>query len=232
MSRKDVEEIDILTDFFENILNLIYPPICGICGKFDSNFLCKKCEITLKKHAVFGINKDDNLEDSQGFFEEHLYLFLYEGIVRKMILNYKFKEKAYLYKTFVNFSIKNKNVVDFIKTYDIIIPVPISRKRNFSRGYNQSLLIAKELSKKLNIELNDKCLYKVKDRIEQSKLNKQEREKNLIGAYQLRNKYKIENKKILLVDDIYTTGSTVRECCKMLKLAQIKQIGILTIAKD
>ena len=75
-------------------------------------------------------------------------------------------------------------------------------------------------------------VYKVKDRIEQSKLSKQEREKNLIGAYQLKNKYKIENKKILLVDDIYTTGSTVRECCKMLKMAQVNKIGILTIAKD
>lgn len=161
-----------------------------------------------------------------------MYFFRYEGIIRKTILNYKFEDKSYLYKTFVNFMIKNENFCEKIKKYDIIIPVPISKKRNKQRGYNQSLLIARELSKRLNINLENNCLIKQKNIIEQSKLNKEQRQKNIQGVYDLVNKEKIENKTILLVDDIFTTGSTVNECSKVLKNSNSKYIGILTIAKD
>ncbi len=75
-------------------------------------------------------------------------------------------------------------------------------------------------------------LYKIKNIQPQSSLDKQNREKNIQGAYVIKNTKNIINKKVLLVDDIYTTGNTVNECSKMLKLAGARKIGILTIAKD
>ena len=219
------------------ILNLIYPPICGICGKFNDDFLCPKCQKILENEAVFGIDKyekikiEKNLQERK-YFNEHLYIFEYEGIIRRIILKYKFQDKAYLYKTFVNFLLKNKNFFEFIKKYDTIIPVPISRKRRALRGYNQSELIVKEIANFTNLKEESDCLFKIKNVIEQSKLNKEERQKNIQGVYELRNKEKLYKKKILLVDDIYTTGSTVNECSKVLRGAKPKQIGIFTIAKD
>ena len=219
------------------ILNLIYPPMCGICGKFNDNFLCPKCQKKLENEAVFGIDKyekikiEKNLQERK-YFNEHLYIFEYEGIIRRIILKYKFEDKAYLYKTFVNFLLKNKNFFEFIKKYDIIIPVPISRKRRALRGYNQSELIVKEIANFTNLKEESDCLFKIKNVIEQSKLNKEERQKNIQGVYELRNKEKLYKNKILLVDDIYTTGSTVNECSKVLRGAKPKQIGIFTIAKD
>ena len=219
------------------ILNLIYPPMCGICGKFNDNFLCPKCQKILENEAVFGIDKyekikiEKNLQERK-YFNEHLYIFEYEGIIRRIILKYKFQDKAYLYKTFVNFLLKNKNFFEFIKKYDTIIPVPISRKRRAMRGYNQSELIVKEIANFTNLKEESDCLFKIKNVIEQSKLNKEERQKNIQGAYELRNKEKLYKNKILLVDDIYTTGSTVNECSKVLRGAKPKQIGIFTIAKD
>ena len=219
------------------ILNLIYPPMCGICGKLNDNFLCPKCQKILENEAVFGIDKykkmeiEKNLEERK-YFDEHLYIFEYEGIIRRIILKYKFQDKAYLYKTFVNFLLKNKNFFEFIKKYDTIIPVPISRKRRALRGYNQSELIVKEIANFTNLKEESDCLFKIKNVIEQSKLNKEERQKNIQGVYELRNKEKLYKKKILLVDDIYTTGSTVNECSKVLRGAKPKQIGIFTIAKD
>ena len=219
------------------ILNLIYPPICGICGKFNDNFLCPKCQKILENEAVFGIDKyekikiEKNLQERK-YFNEHLYIFEYEGIIRRIILKYKFQDKAYLYKTFVNFLLKNKNFFEFIKKYDTIIPVPISRKRRALRGYNQSKLIVKEIANFTNLKEESDCLFKIKNVIEQSKLNKEERQKNIQGVYELRNKEKLYKNKILLVDDIYTTGSTVNECSKVLRGAKPKQIGIFTIAKD
>ena len=228
------------------ILNLIYPPVCGICGKLDSNFLCKKCEKRLKTEAIFGVDKNiktKNIEmknvemkeiekNDKKYFDEHLYIFLYQGIIRRIILKYKFQEKAYLYKTFVNFLSKNENFFEKIRKYDTIVPVPISKKRFKLRGYNQSELLAKEISKITDIGIETKCIIKTKNIIEQSKLNKQERLKNIKGVYELTNKNKLYKKRILLIDDIYTTGSTVNECSKVLKEAQPKTIGVFTLAKD
>lgn len=100
------------------------------------------------------------------------------------------------------------------------------------RGYNQSWLIARELSKKINVDLENKCLEKTKNVIEQSKLNKEQRRQNVNGIYKLKNKNKLIDKKILLIDDIYTTGNTVNECAKTIIKARPKKIDVLVIAKD
>ena len=167
-----------------------------------------------------------------------MYIFRYEGKIRKIIIDYKFNEKSYIYVTFVNFLLKNKKVFEKIIEYDIIVPVPISKKRKKERGYNQSLLIAKEISKQLKNEYNKelkletKCLYKTKNTIEQSKLNKEEREKNAQNVYELKNQQILRNKKILLFDDIYTTGNTANSCCKEIKKAEPTNVGVLVLAKD
>ena len=153
-------------------------------------------------------------------------------MIRELIIQYKFNEKSYLYKTFCELIIKNKKVFDFIKSYDIIIPVPIHRTRIRKRGYNQSELIAKELAKKLNIGYNKKVLIKVKKNKPQSILNKKERKENTENVYKIINKEKIYDKKILIFDDIYTTGATINACIKEIEKAKVKKIGVLTLAKD
>ena len=161
-----------------------------------------------------------------------MYIFRYEGKIRKIIIDYKFNEKSYIYVTFVNFLLKNKKIFENIKNYDTIIPVPISKKRQKERGYNQSLLIARKIAEKTNLELMNNCLIKTKNIIEQSKLNKEDRLQNIQGVYELTNRQLIENKKILLIDDIYTTGSTVNECSRILRKANPEKIGVLVLAKD
>ena len=217
-------------NFYDRILDLVYPPVCGICGKFNQDFLCKKCQKMLEAEAKFEIDRIDNQEY---FFENHLYIFKYEGIIRKLILNYKFNEKSFLYKTFVNFLLKNEKFFKILKSYDTIIPVPVSSKRMNERGYNQSELIADDIVKQITeCECITDCLIKNKNIIEQSKLNKEQRQKNIQGVYILKNKEKLINKEILLIDDIYTTGSTANECCKILQEAKPKKIDVFTIAKD
>ena len=228
----------------EKIINLIYPQVCGICGKINYNAVCPKCNIQLKKQEKMStLTKEELKENSlekEKFFEELIYIFKYEGQIRELILDYKFNEKSYMYKTFVNFLLKNKKIFENIKKYDKIIPVPISKKRYKERGYNQSLLIAKEISMQISYETNNNiklelvnnCLIKTKNIIEQSKLNKEDRQHNIQGVYTLKNGSILTNKSILLVDDIYTTGSTVNECCRVLQQANPNKIGVLVLAKD
>lgn len=175
------------------------------------------------------------MEENQNtncYFQEHFYIFSYQESIRKLILNYKFNGKSYLYKTIVNFLLKNEKFFPILKSYDTIIPVPISQKRRKERGYNQSELIAREMARKMEMEYVNRCLFKTKNIVEQSKLNKEERQKNIQGVYQLYKPEIIRNKKVLLIDDIYTTGSTVNECSKMLREAKPEKIGVFTIAKD
>lgn len=214
----------------DKIIDLIYPPVCGVCGKIDQNSLCSKCKIQLRKEEVFGV--DDYSQDESKNFDEHLYIFVYGGIIRQVMLNYKFNSQAYLYKTFIKFLLKNEKFVEIIKSYDIIIPVPLSKKRMKERGYNQSYLIAKEISGLLNIKLNKKSLIKQQNIVAQSGLNKEQRLQNIKGAYTLKHPNKLQAKKVLIIDDIYTTGSTVNECSKIISKANTEKIGVLTIAKD
>ncbi len=127
---------------------------------------------------------------------------------------------------------KNKKIFDFIESYDIIIPVPIHKKRMKERGYNQSELIAQELSKMANIKCYKDILIKIRNNKPQSTLNGKMRKENAKNVYKLEKIEKITNKRILLFDDIYTTGATVNSCIQELKKVKVKQIGILTLAKD
>ena len=103
----------------------------------------------------------------------------------------------------------------------------------FDRTLQNGLRItAKEIAHVLNKKVETECLLKTKDITEQSKLNKEDRIKNIHGVYELINKEKLFDKKILLIDDIYTTGSTVSECAKELKKAKPREIGVFTLAKD
>mgnify|MGYP000330969404 CR=1 FL=1 len=130
--------------------------------------------------------------------------------------------------------LKNKKICEILKTYDIIIPVPIHNKRRKERGYNQSALIAKEFCKNINELEYEDILIKKKNTIAQSTLNKEERLKNAIDMYKIKENKQdiIYNKNVLVFDDIYTTGATANECAKAIRGANSNKIGVLTIAKD
>lgn len=212
------------------ILDLIYPNVCGFCNTICKENLCNECEEKIQPKLLCNIDNYEN--DNTKYFSKHLYLFKYDEI-RNKILDYKFNDKAYLYKTFSKIIIKNEKICGFLKKYDIIIPVPIHKKRMKVRGYNQSDLIVKEIAKKIDdIRLENNVLLKVQNTKPQSTLNKLERNENAKNAYMVKNVDKVKNKSILLFDDIFTTGNTVNECSRLLKLSGAKDIGIITLAKD
>ncbi len=215
-------------NFLDCVLNFIFPPVCGICLKTSKKYICEECMELIKFKSL---NKIDTYNNKN--FKEHLYILKYEGIIRQRMLDYKFKEKSYLHRSFSEMILDSKENIEFIKKYDVLIPIPIHKDRMRTRGYNQSELIAKDLAYEIkNIKLENRVLIKTKNIIAQSSLNKKQRENNIKDVYQIKSVEKVMNKKILLLDDIYTTGSTVNECAKILKEAGCKEVGIITIAKD
>ncbi len=137
-----------------------------------------------------------------------------------------------MYKSFSKFLKKYEKKLFKNELYDIIIAIPISKNRLKTRGYNQSELLAREIAKNFGLKLEQNIIKKVKNNIAQSTLSKEEREKNVKNVYKIINKETMQNKNILLIDDIFTTGATVNECSKMLKQNGVKKIDVFTIAKD
>lgn len=213
------------------ILDLIYPNVCGFCNTINKESLCNNCEERINQKLLCNIDNYEN--DNTKYFSNHIYLFKYSDEIRSKILDYKFNDKPYIYKTFAKIIIKNEKICGFLRKYDIIIPIPIHKKRKSIRGYNQSELISKEIVKKItNLKIETNIIIKNKNTMPQSVLNRKERNENVKNVYIIKNTEKINNKKVLLLDDIYTTGSTVNECSKLLKLNGAKEIGIITLAKD
>ena len=220
-----------IVNLLDIFINTLYPQTCGICNKLSKKPICRKCKNKLDK-IIFPKRKVF-LPLSGIYYDEHMYLFKYEGIIKQKIILYKFYDKSYLYKFFADIIYKNSKIMEYIKSYDIIIPVPLAKYRKRERGYNQTYLILKELAKKDNqIIIAEDVLIKMKNIKPQSTLDKKQRQYNIKNAFYVQREYKIKNKKILLFDDVFTTGSTTNECSRVLKEKNAIKVGILTIVKD
>lgn len=221
-------------NFINKALSFIFPPVCGFCENFCKSYLCNDCKSYLDELYNFQIELN---EDKNIYYDELIYGFYYRNEIRIKIIEYKFHEKSYLYRTFFEYFCSKKEIINKIQEYDLLIPVPIHKNRKAERGYNQSELICKELSKYINIKEN-KIIYekniikKSKNIKPQSTLNMEERIENVKQAYEISNKSIIKDKNIILFDDVYTTGSTVNECCKILKKAGCNKITVFVIAKN
>ena len=208
------------------IINYVYPKVCGFCNKIISEeYTCKNCQEKLK----YMYESERQLVSVNKYFDILICAYKYKGIIRSKILQYKFKNKKYLYTTL------SQRLIELLNMYsneiDIIIPVPIHFMRAFNRGYNQSFLIARFIAKKIDKELKNNILKKVRNNKPQSLLTANKRKNNVYNAYKLIRADAIKGKTILLIDDIYTTGATVNECSKVLKENGAKKIIVATVAK-
>ncbi len=217
--------------FLEAFLNLIYPhqgiclncgnqaeeELCDYCsGKVDLvlGYTCSQCGVSLDK-----LNRKDAIcyECSQyvEIFNQICAVGYYDNTLKKMILDYKYHRKTYLAKLFANMLADRISHTMWTDDIDYIVPVPLSVKRRSSRGFNQMDLIGKELSKLLSIKFISDGLVRIKNTKPLKTLERQERADSIDGAFIIGNK-NILGSHILLIDDVFTTGSTLRECAKTL----------------
>jgi len=219
------------------LLDLFFPKNCFGCQR-EGTYLCEDCISILDIINSHQKLKTENLDDLYFALSYKTHSFQYEHqLTERLIKRFKYNpfvkslSRSLSYLIITHFKLCEKPI-SFIQEKDnfIIIPVPLSQKRLKWRGFNQAEEIAKNLSIYLEIPLFNNILVKNKETFSQSKLPKEERKRNLLNSFCLKNK-QIKNKKILLVDDIYTTGSTMEGCAKTLKKAGAKEIIGITIAR-
>jgi ComF family protein len=154
----------------------------------------------------------------------------YTGSLREIIHYYKFSKKSYLSEPLADLMMKILDIKNMFGNIDAIIAVPLHRKRRKERGFNQSYLVAKRLGRKLHIRVERRVLFRIKKSQPQIDLPAHQREKNVMGAFKVRKAKRIRGKRILLIDDVMTTGATVNECARVLKRSGSKEICVLTVA--
>jgi len=262
---------DLISKFSKTklfLLELLFPKFCLGCQK-EGFYLCEDCRATLEisennyclcsqNHKALAPNsklgKCNRCSDKK---LSGLYFALpfkdpsagsgQETYLTKKLVH-QFKYGPYtknLAKTLASLIIEHlvitqKNT-DEIWNNGVLVPVPLDKKKLKIRNYNQSEELAKELSKVLQIPVVSDILIKTKTTKPQMELSKEQREKNLLGAFAISSpslrgaeatKQSLKNKKVFLVDDVYTTGSTMEECARVLRTAGAKSVWGITVARE
>lgn len=237
-----------MINWLKTIIDLILPPRCLICGKVlhTDNSLCPECfeniHFITKPYCThcgkqLYINNSYNevfCADCLQQKDSQLYLsrsaIQYDEFSKKLILDFKFADHIENKKLLSNWLyIAGKDI--FATNPDIILPVPLHFSRLLKRKYNQSAILAAELSKLTHIPVNYNILKKHKYTKPQATCSGKQRRNNIKNAFIVKNIPEIYNKHIILIDDVYTTGSTLNECAKILKKSGAKLVSALTIAK-
>lgn len=189
---------------------------CDICGKFLENGegLCT-CNDCRKAPPGFAIAR------AVGPYEEPY------RIATKVL---KFMGRKHLAPRMGDMMAGKVQAEPRFMPIDLIVPVPISKGGLKQRGFNQTELLARQISKRLGVKMEPHIICRVKDTPSQVELSREEREKNLLFAFKIEDTKKVYRKNILLVDDVYTTGSTSRECTRVLLEAGASRVCIITWA--
>ena len=157
-------------------------------------------------------------------------LGVFEGSLQEAIHRWKYEGKTYLTPFFAEWMAEGLNRYWERGSLDLLIPVPLHARRLRERGFNQALLLVKDLSRRTGIPYHKTILQKKKSTIPQVNLSGAEREKGVRGSFEVIEREELEAKSILLVDDVYTTGATVNECSKMLLTAGAARVDVFTLA--
>jgi len=215
------------------IVRLLFPPKCIFCGKVLSiNVDVEICADCLKKVTFIDDMdlKSRKFWSHKNWYDGIICVYQYNSVVKGSIVRYKFYNRSSYYRTFGKILADRVKKTIKISDFDLIISVPLHRNKERKRGYNQSLLISKVLSKELGLRESSSLLIRLKDTGSQSLLNRKDRLDNLRGAFKVRSEDAVRNKNILLVDDVMTTGSTIDECSKVLKKAGAAKVVAAVIA--
>lgn len=209
------------------ILDLLYPPRCTFCHDFVKNgkiLICDKCKDNLPRTLNAGRQKTT-------FVSACIAPFYYEKDVKESLHRFKFfycTGYARAYAPYLADLIRE----EFGDSFDILTWVPISRKRLKKRGYDQSKLLAQEVGKLLGIR-PVRTLRKIRNTPPQPWMKSAEqRRENIKNAYALWKPERIAGKRLLIIDDIFTTGSTVSECARMLGKAGAEDVQCAAVARS
>jgi len=213
-----------LKRFIHYLVDLVYPPRCPLCGAFsDDKSPCEPCKSSLHK-----LDADADLPHVKTrYVDRCISSFAYEGVLRIALQDFKYAKRldqvSYFGKELAH------RLSDF-ESFDIIVPVPMRAKKLKARGFNQAALLAKQVSKGSGCGVLYGAIKRVRDDEAQVGLERRARLENVKGSFEIGGTIP-KDAKILLIDDVLTTGATINECARVLKSAGASKVFAATVAR-
>ncbi len=238
----------MLQKIYDSLLTLAYPQICQTCSNSVENsadgVVCRKCwqktkifsgnETLCAKCSAFLQEKPANFQTFCHQCDEHFYdaviaVGLYENALAASVLH--LKREPFVAKTLKNLFISAFENSPF-QDATVIIPVPLSKKRSLERGFNQAEILAEILAKEFNLKTDKQSLArKIHTPMHRAAMDRRARELTVENAFEVTRPKLIKDERVLLVDDVFTSGATTSFCAKALKKKGADKVYVLTIAR-
>jgi len=239
--------------FWRGVLDLFFPPRCQVCLAFDRSLICPACAAAIRPLLppycdICGRPFDPQAKGGplcadcrQG--QSHLDIAravnTYEGPMREAIHRFKYARKRVLAEPL------GAMMSDFLRApecgdegqtirideIDVVCPVPLHPARVRERGFNQAELLARAVCQTVGLTLDPSLLRRVRDTAPQVSLDRRDRAQNVRGAFAAPDRGAVEGRRLLLIDDLTTTGATLEECGRVLRRAGAASIAALTLAR-
>jgi ComF family protein len=229
------------------VASLLYPEVCAICGEGvpPGEYLCDACDDKILRivppfcakcsepftGAIVGPFDCANCAHRTLHFDAAVAAYRSRGIVRRVVLDFKYGRQVHLRHLVARWL---RAALDDARLryrhFDVIVPVPLHRARERERGFNQAALLADLISAKMSIQPKA-VLERIRYTTTQTAFDRAERMENLRGAFRLRKHADVRGLRVLLIDDVLTTGSTVSECARVLKEAGASSVHAATAAR-
>lgn len=233
---------------FTALLDFLFPPLCHVCGKFIPQagrlHICPSCRerMPLPTHPLCtrcGMPFDGAGDDhpcssclkSQPPFRAARAALLHEGPGRDLIHAFKYNGRTHLRRPLGLLAVEQLTEFVACERPDLIVPVPLHVKRLRSRGFNQALLVGELLAREWRIPLSRQALRRVRWTEPQINLAAELRRENVRNAFGVPDTSLVSGKRVLLLDDVFTTGSTVEECSRMLNRAGAEEVLVITLSR-
>ncbi len=229
------------------IASLFYPPVCTICSAnvASREYLCEECDAKITRivppfcakcsepfeGAITGPFTCANCAHRTIYFDAAVSAYRSRGIVRRIILDFKYGRRLYLRHLVARWlfaALDDDRLRQ--QRFDVIIPVPLHPARERERGFNQATLLAELASAQMSLQARP-LLERTRYTTTQTAFDRAERMENLHGAFRLRKSADVRKLRVLLIDDVLTTGSTLSECARVLKKAGAISVHAATAAR-
>jgi ComF family protein len=229
------------------VLNLFFPPLCPVCGisleRQTGRLVCQRCWRSIRAlplplclycgHPVDtpGQPRCDSCPEFNAAFDRALAAVVYEDAARQLIHAFKFGFHQHLAQLLAVWLTQAWQLHLAGEHFDAIVPVPLHWTRLWWREFNQALLLAQHLSLSTGIPVCDRWLVRRRRTPQQSRARVADRLDYVLGAFAVPHPVNLSGRRVLLVDDVFTTGATAAECARMLKQAGAAGVTVLTVAR-
>jgi ComF family protein len=237
-------------DLLDTILYLVFPVDCAACGRPAAErrlpFFCRSCWDSIRPLEGplcprCGRPFDSPLalafspghlcrpcRDKPPRYDRALAPYRYEGVLEQAIRLFKYRRRDALAIPLADLMLV---WADRLPPADLVMPVPLHPSRLRTREFNQSLLLADRIAYRLGLPLSFESLARIRETRPQTELDRRDRARNVRRAFAVRDPEGLENRRVLLVDDVLTTGATVNDCARALRRAGAASVAVLTLAR-